>query len=398
MKQVDADIIIIGAGAAGMMCGAVAGTHGQRVLILDHAKAAGEKIRISGGGRCNFTNIHSGPQNFLSNNPHFCKSALSRYQPQDFIDLVDSYGIAWHEKTKGQLFCDGKSQQIIQLLLDECGKSKNKIMLQTEIETVEKHDGHFVVSTNKGAFTADNLVVACGGPSIPKMGATGFGYKIAEHFGLNIIEPRAGLVPLTFTDDLKQPLKTLSGVSTDVRVTHETTGFDEALLFTHRGLSGPAILQISSYWQPGETISVDFAPGVDIVSILREARDTRPKQSPEAFLHTYLPGRLAEFMISDIPEKRLADLSNAALKRFSQKISNWTVKPAGNEGYRTAEVALGGVDTGELSSKTMRAKSVPGLYFIGEVVDVTGHLGGHNFQWAWASAVAVGQALQSPLV
>jgi predicted Rossmann fold flavoprotein len=392
MKSPDTDILIIGAGAAGMMCGAVAGARGKSVLILDHAKAAGEKIRISGGGRCNFTNIHSNPKNFLSNNPHFCKSALASYSPRDFIDLVESYGINWHEKTKGQLFCDGRSGQIIQMLLDECAKAGNKIQLQTEIKNVEHRDGAFFVATNKGSVTARSLVVACGGPSIPKMGATGFGYKIAEQFGLNIIEPRAGLVPLTFTDELKTPLKTLSGVSTDIIVQHDKTVFDEALLFTHRGLSGPAILQISSYWKPRDTIQINLAPDQNILELLKAAREERPKLSPVGFLRTLLPDRLAEFVAAGFPQIRLADMNNKALQAVADAVNRWTVKPAGNEGYRTAEVALGGVDTKELSSKTMEAKSVPGLYFIGEVVDVTGHLGGHNFQWAWASAMAAGSA------
>lgn len=376
-----------------MMCGAVAGARGKSVLILDHAKAAGEKIRISGGGRCNFTNIHSNPKNFLSENPHFCKSALASYTPHDFINLVESHGISWHEKTKGQLFCDGRSGQIIQMLLDECAKAGNKIQLQTEIRNIEHRDGSFFVATNKGSVTARSLVIACGGPSIPKMGATGFGYKIAEQFGLNIIEPRAGLVPLTFTDDLKTPLKTLSGVSTDIVVQHGKTSFDEALLFTHRGLSGPAILQISSYWKPGDTIQIDMAPGQNIMELLKTAREERAKLSPVGFLRTILPDRLAEFIAAGFPQQRLADMNNKALQSMADAVNRWTVKPAGNEGYRTAEVALGGVDTNELSSKTMEVKAVPGLYFIGEVVDVTGHLGGHNFQWAWASAMAAGSAI-----
>jgi len=387
------DILIIGAGAAGMMCGAIAGSRGKSVLILDHAKAAGEKIRISGGGRCNFTNIYSEPKNFLSQNPHFCKSALASYSPQDFIDLVESYGIGWHEKTKGQLFCNERSGAIIQMLLDECKKAGNQIQLQTEIKNVDYKDDRFFIATNKGVVTAKSLVIACGGPSIPKMGATGYGYKLAEQFGLNIIEPRAGLVPLTFTDDLKAPLKSLSGVSTDIIVHHKKASFDEALLFTHRGLSGPAILQISSYWKPGDTIEIDMAPGQQILDILLNLKISRPKLSPLGFLKTILPDRLAEFIAESYPHKRLADMSNKMLQSMADTVNRWVVKPAGNEGYRTAEVTLGGVDTNELSSKTMKVKSVPGLYFIGEVVDVTGHLGGHNFQWAWASAVAAGKAL-----
>ena len=393
MKTPDTDILIIGAGAAGMMCGAIAGARGKSVLILDHAKAAGEKIRISGGGRCNFTNIHSNPKNFLSNNLHFCKSALASYTPRDFIELVEGHGLSWHEKTKGQLFCDGRSGQIIQMLLDECIKAGNKIQLETEINKIEHRDGLFFVATNKGSVTAGALVVACGAPPIPKMGATGFGYKIARQFGLNVIEPRAGLVPLTFTDDLKTPLKTLSGVSTNVVVQHGKTRFDEALLFTHRGLSGPAILQISSYWQPGDTIEIDMAPGQNVLDSLKTARHERPKLTPIGFLRTFLPDRLAEFIAENFSYQRLADMNNEALQAMADAVNRWVVKPAGNEGYRTAEVALGGVDTKELSSKTMESKAVPGLYFIGEVVDVTGHLGGHNFQWAWASAFAAGNAV-----
>lgn len=391
--QTDFDIVIIGAGAAGMMCGARAGARRKTVLILDHAKAVGEKIRISGGGRCNFTNIYSVPKNFLSQNPHFCKSALAGYTPQDFIELVESHGITWHEKTKGQLFCDGRSGQIIQMLLDECAKTGNKIQLETEIRNIEKTNGGFAIATDKGAITSTNLVVACGGPAIPKMGATGFGYKIARQFGLHVIKPRAGLVPFTFTDALKAPLKILSGVSVDVRVAHAKTSFDEALLFTHRGLSGPAILQISSYWQPGDDILIDLAPDIDIEAALKTARNEHPRQSPEKFLGTYLPARLAAFKAEQHPFNRLADMSNADIKDLADTVNKWRVKPAGTEGYRTAEVALGGVDTNGLSSKTMQAKTVPGLYFIGEVVDVTGHLGGHNFQWAWASAVAAANAI-----
>ena len=393
MHTTEFDIIIIGAGAAGMMCGAVAGARGKSVLILDHAKAAGEKIRISGGGRCNFTNIHSNPKNFLSNNPHFCKSALASYTPGDFMDLVHRHGISWHEKTKGQLFCDGRSGQIIKMLLDECAKANNTIQLETEIKNIEHKADIFALATSKGPVTARSLVVACGGPSIPKMGASGFGYKIAHQFGLNIVEPRAGLVPLTFTDDLTVHLKSLSGISVDSEVHCAKTTFDEALLFTHRGLSGPAILQISSYWQPGDAIHINMFPERNMRELLEAARRDRPKLSPGGFLRLHFPDKLADFMASGFDHARLADMNNEALHALAEAVNNWTVKPAGTEGYRTAEVALGGVDTDELSSKTMQVKNVPGLFFIGEVVDVTGHLGGHNFQWAWASAYAAGNAL-----
>ena len=387
------DIIIIGAGAAGLMCGAVAGARGKSVLIIDHAAKPSEKIRISGGGRCNFTNIHCQPDNFISQNPHFAKSALSRYSPYDFIDLVERYDIDYHEKTKGQLFCDGRSQQIIDMLLSECEIAGNEIRLSTEVLGIEKFDKSFVVTTKQQSLNADNVVIACGGPSIPKMGATGYGYKIAEQFGLNVITPEPALVPLTFTDGLKEHLKALSGVSTDSRVHHETTSFDEALLFTHRGLSGPAILQISSYWNPGDAIMVNLAPETNILEALKTARNTSPRQSPKVWLSQYLPARLADYISSHIKQLRLADMNDAALANLALMVNDWHIKPAGTEGFRTAEVTKGGVDTAELSSKTMEARNVPGLYFIGEVVDVTGHLGGHNFQWAWASAVACGQAI-----
>jgi predicted Rossmann fold flavoprotein len=387
------DIIIIGAGAAGLMCGAVAGARGNSVLIIDHSKKPGEKIRISGGGRCNFTNIYCGPENFISQNQHFAKSALSRYSPYDFIDLVQRYKIDFHEKTKGQLFCDGRSQQIIDMLLAECEAAKNEIRLETEVLGIEKFDSGFVVTTQHQSLNADKVVIACGGPSIPKMGASGYGYRVAEQFGLGVIKPEPALVPLTFTDGLKEPLKALSGVSTDSRVQHASTSFDEALLFTHRGLSGPAILQISSYWSAGDAITVNLAPETDILDALRLARNEAPRQSPKVWLSQYLPARLAEYISSHIKQLRLADMSDAALANLALMVNEWHIKPAGTEGFRTAEVTKGGVDTADLSSKTMEAKNVPGLYFIGEVVDVTGHLGGHNFQWAWASAVACGQSV-----
>ena len=387
------DIIIIGAGAAGLMCGAVAGARGKSVLIIDHAQKPGEKIRISGGGRCNFTNIHCGPDNFISQNPHFAKSALSRYTPYDFIDLVKHYKIDFHEKTKGQLFCDGRSQQIIDMLLAECEKAGNEIRLSTDVLNIKKFDQGFIVTTTHQSLNTDKVVIACGGPSIPKMGASGYGYKVAEQFGLKVIKPEPALVPLTFTDALKEPLKMLAGVSTDSRVHHETTAFDEALLFTHRGLSGPAILQISSYWNAGDAITVNLAPKTDILDALKTARNASPRQSPKVWLSHYMPARLADYIASHIKQLRLADMSDAALANLALMVNEWHIKPAGTEGFRTAEVTKGGVDTHELSSKTMEAKKVSGLYFIGEVVDVTGHLGGHNFQWAWASGMACGQSI-----
>jgi len=385
------DVVIIGAGAAGLMCGARAGVRGRRVVIIDHAQKAGEKIRISGGGRCNFTNLHCGPDNFISQNPHFAKSALSRYSVYDFIDLVDSYGIGWHEKTKGQLFCDGRSQEIIDMLLSECDKAGNDIWLDMGVKSVVKVGDVFKVKTDHHTITAASVVIATGGPSIPKMGASRFGYDIAQQFGLNVVEPIPALVPLTFTDQLKDPLKALSGVSVEAKVSHAKAVFDEAMLFTHRGLSGPAVLQISSYWQAGETITLDMAPGRDIAEAMKKDRLDRPRVSPAVWLGQFIPARLADYIAGHVKATRLADLSDKAILNLSLMVQNWTVKPAGSEGFRTAEVTKGGVDTDAISSKTMECKSVEGLYFIGEVVDVTGHLGGHNFQWAWASGVAAGE-------
>ena len=387
------DIIIIGAGAAGLMCGATAGERGKSVLIIDHANKPAEKIRISGGGRCNFTNIYCNPKNFISENEHFAKSALSRYSPEDFIQLVKKYNIDFHEKTKGQLFCDGRSQKIIDMLINECDNYNNEIRLSTEVNGIEKFNSCYAVTTPNQTLTADKVVIACGGPSIPKMGASSFGYKIAKNFGLNVINPEPALVPLTFTDSLKEPLKTLAGVSANSRVENENISFDEALLFTHRGLSGPAILQISSYWTAGSHININLAPETDILKELKLARETSPRQSPKVWLSKYLPSRLAEYITSYIKQIRLADMNDKALINLALMVNKWHVKPAGTEGFRTAEVTKGGVDTKELSSKTMEAKNVPGLYFIGEVVDVTGHLGGHNFQWAWASGYVCGKEI-----
>ncbi len=392
-KMSNNDVIIIGAGAAGMMCAAVAGAKGQKVLLLDHAKAVGEKIRISGGGRCNFTNLYCGPNHFISQNPHFSKSALAGYGPQDFISLVESYDIKWHEKTLGQLFCDDRSTQIVNMLKRECKNNGVSIKLETEIFDVRQQGNDFSVNTSKGEFTANALVVACGGPSIPKMGASAYGYKIAESFGLKIIEPCAALVPLVFTDGLKAELKSLSGISVQAHVHHGKTMFAEALLFTHRGLSGPSILQISSYWSPGDRIRVNLAPEHDVLRELKTARTQHPKQSPAGFLSGFLPQKLAQYLAKDCQYSRLADMHDRAVMNLANAVNDWQLKPAGSEGFRTAEVTRGGVDTNALSSKTMECKTVPNLYFIGEVVDVTGHLGGHNFQWAWASAVACGNAL-----
>jgi len=385
------DVLILGAGAAGLMCAAVAGRRGHRVLVLEQARHPAEKIRISGGGRCNFTNLHTGPANFLSNNPQFCRSALSGYSQRDFIALVENYGIAYHEKTRGQLFCDGSSRQIVDMLLEECRKAHAQLRLGVRISGLSSNESGFVVVTDQDEFRARSLVVATGGPSIPKMGSSGFGYKIAEQFGLKIVPPRAALVPLTFDAALLARFGDLAGVSVDAVVSCGKTRFDEALLFTHRGLSGPAILQISSYWREGHDIIIDMAPEVDILARLKNMRADHPRQEMATALAGFVPKRLAR-AIADViagPE-RIADFSDARLADAAAAVRQWRVRPNGTEGYRTAEVTLGGVDTSELSSKTFESRSVPGLYFIGEVVDVTGHLGGFNFQWAWSSGYAAG--------
>ena len=385
------DVVILGAGAAGLMCAAVAGQRGCSVLLLEQARHPGEKIRISGGGRCNFTNLHASPANFLSANPRFCHSALSSYTQRDFIALVESYGIAYHEKTRGQLFCDGSSQQIIDMLLEECRKAHAQLRLGTRISAVAASESGYVVVSDQGEFRCKSLVVATGGPSIPKMGSSGFGYKIAEQFGLNIVPPRPALVPLTFDAALLAQFKSLSGVSVDAVVSCGKIRFDEALLFTHRGLSGPASLQISSYWREGQDIVIDMAPEIDVVAELKRSRRDHPRQEPVTALSAFVPKRLAS-IVADVtagPE-RLADFSDKLLIDAAAAVKQWRVRPNGTEGYRTAEVTLGGVDTSGLSSKTFEARSVPGLYFIGEVVDVTGHLGGFNFQWAWSSGHAAG--------
>jgi predicted Rossmann fold flavoprotein len=388
------DVIVLGAGAAGLMCASIAGQRGRSVLLLEQAGQPAEKIRISGGGRCNFTNLHTTPANFLSDNPRFCNSALSGYTQRDFIALVDSYNIAHHEKTRGQLFCDGSSRQIVDMLLAECRKAHAQLRLGIKISAVSKDEGGFVVATDQGEFRGRSLVVATGGPSIPKMGSSGFGYKMAEQFGLKIVPPRPALVPLTFDTALLAQFADLSGVSVDAIVSCGNACFDEALLFTHRGLSGPAILQISSYWREGHDILIDMAPQIDVLAVLKQLRRDRPRQEMATALADVLPKRLAR-KVADAtagPE-RIADFSDNLLAKVTSDVKRWRVKPNGTEGYRTAEVTLGGVDTSGLSSKTFEAKSAAGLYFIGEVVDVTGHLGGFNFQWAWSSGYAAGRHL-----
>ena len=388
------DIVVIGAGAAGMMCAATAGQRGRSVLVLDAARAPGEKIRISGGGRCNFTNLHATPAQFLSENPHFCISALSRYQPADFLALIERHGIAWHEKTLGQLFCDGSARQVITMLLDEMQKAKAQLRLGITVQQVEKTARGFCLKLSSGdMLECGALVVATGGKSIPKMGATDFGYRIARQFGLRLTQTRPGLVPLTFGGDVLAQLMPLAGVAAPSRIQCAKTVFEEALLFTHRGLSGPAILQVSSYWREGLEIGIDLLPGTDALEMLRACRQQNGRQSVHTLLSTMLPRRLA-LMIADVPEYvgALGGLSDETLRSLAAALNDWRLAPTGTEGYRTAEVTLGGIDTGDLDSRTMQAKAVPGLYFIGEVVDVTGWLGGYNFQWAWSSGWCAGMA------
>ncbi|MCY1128626.1 NAD(P)/FAD-dependent oxidoreductase [Frigidibacter sp. RF13] len=391
MKRVD--VAILGAGAAGMMCAIEAARRGRRVLVIDHAQAPGEKIRISGGGRCNFTNLSVASERFLSQNPRFALSALSRFRPQDFIARVDRAGIAWHEKTLGQLFCDGSARQIVGMLCGQMEEAGADLWLGTQATEVTR-PGAFLLATGRGPVEAERLVVATGGKSIPKMGATGFGYDIARRFGLPVTETRPALVPLTFGEDDLAAWKHLSGLSVSARVGHGRAGFAEGLLFTHRGLSGPSILQISSYWREGEEIEVDLAAGSDIAAALRAARGSGGKVSVGRALSAHLPARLADAVLAGLRiEGRLADQSNATLDRIGAAVNRWRVRPIGSEGYRTAEVTLGGVDTRALDARTMEARTVPGLHFIGEVVDVTGWLGGYNFQWAWSSGWAAGQAV-----
>ncbi len=381
--------VIIGAGAAGLMCAAHSG---RRVLLIDHARAPGEKIRISGGGRCNFTNLHTSPDNFLSQNPHFAKSALARYTQWDFIDLVASYGIAYHEKTLGQLFCDVSAKAIIAMLLDEMDKAGAVLALQTAVSRIEKApDGFAVTMQDGGQTSADNIVIATGGKSIPKMGATGFAYDIAHQFIIPVTETRPALVPFTFPEGRFTPL---AGVATPARLFNDRASFEEALLFTHRGLSGPAILQLSSYWREGEPVSVDLIPHVALLDILQSQRQSQGRRNLTTELARHLPARLVDYLANERDlSGNLADQSDAALSALITALRNWQLTPNGSEGYRTAEVTLGGIDTGALSSKTLQSKSVPGLYFIGEAVDVTGWLGGYNFQWAWSSAYAAGTAI-----
>ncbi|KIP99746.1 membrane protein [Agrobacterium tumefaciens] len=389
------NVLILGAGAAGMMCAIRAGQRGRSVILIDHAKAPGEKIRISGGGRCNFTNVHASPKNYLSSNPHFAKSALARYTPRDFIGLVEKHRIAFHEKALGQLFCDDSAKDVIRMLLGEMQAVGAKLRLQTDISSVEAiGTGGFRVSTSAGMIEADSLVIATGGKSIPKMGATGFAYRVAEQFGLPIIETRPGLVPLTLDPVVLEKLSPLSGIAVPAELSHGKTSFKEALLFTHRGLSGPAILQISSFWREGDEISLKMEPELDVIGHLKAAKKTNGRQSAQTALGDILPKRLAQHVVERAGVTgNLGDMSDRTLGALASAMQEWTIKPSGSEGYRTAEVTLGGVDTTHLDSKTMHTKAMPGLYFIGECVDVTGWLGGYNFQWAWASGHAAGESV-----
>jgi predicted Rossmann fold flavoprotein len=397
------DVAVIGAGAAGMMCAAVAGQRGKRVVLIDHAGKLAEKIRISGGGRCNFTNIDATPQNFLSQNPHFCKSALSRYTPQDFLGLMKRYRIAYHEKHKGQLFCDNSAEDIIDMLKAECNLGNVAWRMPCKVGAIGKSDELFSIATDTGDITCNSLVIATGGLSIPKIGATDFAYRIARQFELKMIEPRPGLVPLTFDATAWQPFVSLAGISLPVEV--ETGSkksaksargyFKEDLLFTHRGLSGPAILQISSFWQDGAPLTINLAPETDIAEALIDGKSSSKKNLGNQ-LAQWLPSRLAEeWLLANKfkPDARVADMQDKPLRQLGASLNSWAITPNGSEGYRKAEVTLGGIDTRELSQQTMMVNKVPGLHFIGEAVDVTGWLGGYNFQWAWASGFAAGQAV-----
>ncbi|WP_434781419.1 NAD(P)/FAD-dependent oxidoreductase [Aurantiacibacter hainanensis] len=388
------DAIILGGGAAGLFCAALAGQRGRNVLVLERAGAVGKKILISGGGRCNFTNIGAGPANYLSANPHFAKSALSRYTARDFLALVEKHGIAWHEKTLGQLFCDGSAKQVVDMLLDECAAGPGKVDIRCNEDVSDaKRDGEtFTVTTRTDTFTAASLVIATGGPSIPKMGASDFAYRLARQFGLKVVEPRPALVPLTLGGE-DALFRELSGVATEVEASANRTTFREAALLTHRGLSGPAILQVSSYWKPGDPVTLRFLPDKE-ADWLPEEKRTRPSLTLRTVLREHLPDRLADTLAERLGvDGDLGNVPDKTLRAAEDRLSAWPFRPNGTEGFAKAEVTVGGIDTRELSSKTMEARKVPGLFAIGEAVDVTGWLGGYNFQWAWASAHAAAQAL-----
>ena len=386
------DVIVIGAGAAGLMCSIEAGKRGKKVWLIEHSSKLAEKIRISGGGRCNFTNLYSNPSNFLSNNEHFCKSAFAKYTQNDFIDLINKHNIKFHEKKLGQLFCTTSAREIIDMLVAECVEQKVKIDTETKVINLFKKETTYTVNTNKGNYNSKALVIATGGLSIPKIGATDFGYKIAKQFNLEVNDLSPALVPLTFQEKELQFCKSLAGVSVNASVKINKTVFEEGLIFTHRGISGPSILQISSYWKHSKPISINLLPNVDLGKTLKQRRVDNPKQNLSNILSDYLPNKLAsaiceKLLIND----KIGEASNAKLKKLSDFVNNWLVFPTGTEGYKTAEVTLGGIDTKAISSSTMECIDHSGLFFVGEVLDVTGHLGGHNFQWAWSSGFVAGQ-------
>ena len=386
-------MIVIGAGAAGLMCALTAGARGRRVVLLDHADEAGKKILISGGGRCNFTNLHSAPENFISGNPHFCKSALARYSSHDFIALIDKHRIPWHEKTLGQLFCDGSARAVVAMLLAECTAAGVELRLGHRITDISRAD-RFRVTTDQGDFTAPAMVLATGGLSIPKMGATGFAHDTARRFDLKLTDMAPGLVPLTFADDDLEMMRSLSGAALACIASYGRVSFREAMLFTHRGLSGPAILQISSFWRADGDITLNLLPDLDAGPYLIDAKDARPRAAPRTVLSDILPSRLAAALAeTHLPARAMGDIPNRLLSALGGRLNRWRLTPSGSEGYAKAEVTRGGIDTSGLSSRTMEARNVPGLYAIGEAVDVTGWLGGYNFQWAWSTGVAAGEAV-----
>ena len=390
-QALQTDVLILGAGAAGLFCAIEAGKRGRRVVVLDHAPKPAEKIRISGGGRCNFTNLYTGPENFISQNPRFCLSALARYTPADFIALVEKHNISYHEKAHGQLFCDCLSHQIIAMLLEECRQANVQFRLGTPFLNVSRPNGQFCVQTAAGEIRCESLVVATGGLSIPKMGATNAGQCIARQFEMAVVPTQPALVPFTLSEKQLHTWGALSGVAVPASVSCNGQRFREGLLFTHRGLSGPAVLQISSYWKPGDSVSIDLAPGQHAADLLLQGKADNPCTETTMVLNELLPKRLGQLLTQQHAPGRIADVPNRQLQQLGLAINQWQVVPNGTEGYRTAEVTLGGVDTAGLSSKTMGSRRVPNLYFIGEVVDVTGHLGGFNFQWAWASGFVAGQ-------
>lgn len=386
------DVIIIGAGAGGLMAAIEAGKRGRKVLVVDHSKKIGEKIRISGGGRCNFTNLHTEPSKFLSNNPKFVRSALSQYTQQDFINLIKKHNIKFHEKKLGQLFCDQSAQQIVEMLLTECIEANVEIKKEFNVKDVSKYKDQYLVISEQDTYSCESLVIATGGLSIPKIGATDFGYKIAKKFNLDVIETLPGLVPLTFNEKILNICKELTGLSVEAIVSFKKTLFQEGMLFTHRGLSGPSILQISSYWKMGQNININLLPKLNVYNFLEEKKKSNPKQDIGTIISDLLPKRLAQIICNENKVSgNIWEISNKALRELSEAINIWIIKPTGSEGYRTAEVTLGGVNTNELSSQTMMSNKHKGLFFIGEVVDVTGHLGGYNFQWAWSSGYVAGQ-------